>query len=685
LAQDNTIHLLIVHEFEEEAEKILSYLRNSQIAIRPSRCIDEDKLNLILSEKRIDVILAHQKQDELPLQIISQVVNRIGKDIPIVALLDALDEDSILDAYQAGVDDFCTQEIPEQLCKEVSRTYKQLKTRRKIRILEAELNDAEKRCSSLLDNSKDAISYIHDGMHVYVNNAYLDFFECDDIEEMEVTPFLDLVVKSQVQKAKELLKQIASDELPEEELNMVFKTQSGNEVEAIITLNKATVDGEPCVQFLVQPPKRNLEAEKELEEIKNKDLMTGYYNRRYFISDLNDKILAIKGGKEVKNSILYVQLDNVKELGKELGKGKLDLLIADIAAFIKEDLGTEHNYTRYEESTFMIQIAENIEQATLIGEHLNKKVAQHLFSAGDKTQSCSISIAITQIIEQTDSTDEILKILTKELEIAKENGGNQLSVFDPAEEEKKALAANQRWIDAITHGLENHRFFLNYQQVVSLHGEELEHYEILVRLKLENEIIMPDKFIPVAKKYKLQTKIDRHVIKSSINAINFRENNVALFIKVSTFTMSDTSFPAWLANQIKTRGILAERLIFEIPESELVTHSKAIKPILQAVKALNCKITIEKFGSGLNSFTLLKHFPVDYIKIDSIFMEGFAENTENQEKVKALIDQGHSENKIVICEHIEDAATMSILWKYSANFVQGNFLSEASTSMIQPQ
>jgi EAL domain-containing protein (putative c-di-GMP-specific phosphodiesterase class I) len=105
--------------------------------------------------------------------------------------------------------------------------------------------------------------------------------------------------------------------------------------------------------------------------------------------------------------------------------------------------------------------------------------------------------------------------------------------------------------------------------------------------------------------------------------------------------------------------------------------------VIQAIKGLNCRFAIEKFGSGINSFSLLKHYPIDFIKIDSTFMQDFAENDENQKKVKDIIDQAHAQNKMVVCEFIEDATTMSILWKYSANYVQGNFLAPATDKMTQ--
>ena len=683
MTKDQTIHLMIVHKHEEDAERILSILRNAQISVRPSLCLNEANLIEKVSKSKVDIILVQHMQSDLPIATVHQIVKRSGKDIPVVALLEVLDNDSVSEALESGATNICTGNIKEQLCNEIVTIFDNLTTRRKLRQYESDLNDAEKRCASLLDSSKDAIAYIHDGMHVYTNNAYLEFFEYDDAEELEVTPFLNLVTKEQVAETKKLLRDIAVGKLPDEDINMELKTDKGNVLKAIVSLDKARVDGEPCVQFLVQRPKVNLAAEKELQDIKSKDLLTGFYNRSYFTQDLSDKVNEVKSGKSSGYSIMYIQLDNDKTLEKDLGKGNLDLLIADMASFIQEILGTNHVFSRYDDTTFIVSLKGEIEQAIQLAQHLASKISDNLFNAGEKTLSCSISIGLTQIIEKTSSANEVIKILGKQISNAIEKGGNQVSTFDPAEEEKKARAANQKWIDLITNGIEHNQFILHYQPVISLHGDETEHYNCLVRLKDGDKLIMPVEFIGIAKRHGLILDIDKCVIKNAIMAIKSSDKKVALLVKISTDTLSNVSFPVWLAKVLKEHGVSGEYLIFETPESELVSDSKHIKPVINSVKGLNCQFAIEKFGSGLNSFSLLKHYPIDFIKIDSTFMQDFSKNEENQEKVKEIIDNAHAQNKMVICEFVEDAAAMSILWKFAANYVQGNFLAPASEKMSQ--
>ncbi len=681
MAKDQTIHLMIVHQHEEEAERLLSILRNAQISVRPNRCIDEDSLIDALKTTKIDLVLVQHMQSDLPLVTTKEIVNRTGKDIPVIALLQNLDNDSISEAYEDGIINFCCGSIHDHLCSEIVNIHTCLLNRRKLRKYEADLNDIEKRVSTLLDSSKDAIAYIHEGMHVYTNNAYQDFFKYDDPEEMEVTPFLNLVAKEQVAETKKLLRDISKNIIPENDIDMKLKTEAGDIVEATVSFDRATVDGEPCVQFLVQPPKANLEAEKELQDIKTKDMLTGFYNRNYFVKYLSDIINSVKSGKSSSHSLLFIQIDNHNKLEKELGKGNYDLLIADMAPYIKDIIGKDNFYARYDVNSFIIEIKEEIESASQQAKHLIAKVTDHFFSAGERTLSCTISIGLTQIIEKTESGNDVIKILENETEKAFSNGGSEISIFDPAEEEKKSRAANQKWIDIITSGIADNNFILNYQQVISLQGDETEHYETLVRLKSDDGLLMPADFIGVAKKHGLIIEIDKEVIRKAILAIKQSTKDIALFVKMSTDTLSDASFPTWLAQELKSNAIPGDRLIFEVPESELVSHSKHVKPIINAIKGLNCLFAIEKFGSGLNSFTLLKHYPVDFLKIDSTFMQDFAKNDDNQKKVKEIIDKGHAQNKLIICEFIEDATTMSILWKFSANYVQGNFLAPPQESM----
>jgi diguanylate cyclase (GGDEF)-like protein len=680
LASEKSINLLIVHPSEEEAERILSLLRNYQIAVRPTRCIDEESLLGILERKQIDIVLCQQIQQQLPTQTVIDHIKRMGQDLPVIALIDDFDIDQISDAIDAGANSYCSPKLPEHMRHVILRDMKNLHQRRENIRLTQELRQTEKRVNSLLDSSKQAIAYIHDGMHAYTNQSYQELFKYDDFEELEVTPFLNMIAKEDVAKAKKVLRDINKNILPDEQLSFEMITAQGDKFDGLIDVSKATLNGEQCAQFIINLPAVDPEVEKELFEIKNKDLLTKFYNRSYFHELLSDDIDQARS--QPGDCLLMIGVDNEHELEKKLGIGNFDLFIANLAEYLESKFGDDTTYCRYSDALFILKVNTSIEKAEKAAEKISHLITEQIFDAGDTSTNCTVSIAVTQLTQQSQSVNNVIKTLTDLLENTLKKGGNQVAVFDPAEEEKQARAASQAWIDRITGGLENDRFVLHYQPVVNIDGDDSQSYECLVRLKSDDDqLIYPQQFIPVAIKYGFINDIDRRVLSKAIEAIKQADFDVTLFIKVSSESLSDSAFPGWLAEQLKQAGVSGQKLALEIKESELVTHATKMKPIIKAVKALNCKIVVEKFGSGLNSFSILKHFPVDLLKIDSAFMTDLVDNQDTQEKVKTIVQKAHNQGKQVICEFIEDANTMSIMWKMSVNYIQGNFIGEPTESM----
>lgn len=682
MATEKSINLLIIHQSEEEAERILSMLRNYQIAVRPTRCTNEEDLLGILERKPLDLVLCQQLQNDLPCQTVIDHIKRMGIDLPVITLLDNFDPDLITESIEAGATSYCTPKLPDHMKHVITRDVKALKDRRKIIDLALELKNTEKRANLLLDSSKQAIAYIHDGMHVYSNQSYQELFQYDDFEELEVTPFLNMIAKEDLAKAKQTLRDLNKNIMPEEDLEFKLMTSGGEKFDGIVNVSKATINGEACAQFIINIPSADPEVEKELFEIKNKDLLTKFFNRTYFHQLLSESMDAAKN--KAGDSLLMIGIDGADKHEKELGIGNLDLFIVSLAEFLESKLGKDVVYCRYADTTFIIKLKTSIENAEKVAEKLRAIISEQIFSAGSTSVNCTVSISVTQLTPQCESESEVIKTLTDNLDTLQEEGGNLIKVFDPAEEEKQARAASKAWIDRITDGLENDKFVLHFQPVVNIDGDEKEHYEVLIRLKAEdNKLIFPQQFIPVATKYGFINEIDHWVVKKALQTIKDSKRDVMLFVKMSHQTLTDAAFPNMLANALKTIGVTGDKLAFEIRESELVTYATQMKPIIKSIKATHCKIVVEKFGSGLNSFSILKHFPVDLLKVDSSFMQDLGNNTENQDKVKEIVDKAHNQGKQVICEFIEDASTMSIMWKMAVNFVQGNFIAEPSENMEQ--
>ena len=118
----------------------------------------------------------------------------------------------------------------------------------------------------------------------------------------------------------------------------------------------------------------------------------------------------------------------------------------------------------------------------------------------------------------------------------------------------------------------------------------------------------------------------------------------------------------------------ATQLVLQMPEGEGLHPPAAAAGVPATVGALGCRLCLEQFGTGLNSFQMLTHFDPAILKIDRSFIDDLAKNTDSQKKVREIADEARSRGKLTIAEFVSDAASMTVLFSIGVDFVQGNFL-----------
>jgi multidomain signaling protein FimX len=340
---------------------------------------------------------------------------------------------------------------------------------------------------------------------------------------------------------------------------------------------------------------------------------------------------------------------------------------------------------RFGEHTFGVLISDGSAEAVRhLGEVLRKAFDERIFEVGKQSVNANVSIGGTLIGEKTGNAPSVLSYASNALRTAQTEGGNRVNIFDPAAKDKADEEKNRHWLTLVKDALANNGFILFYQPIISLHGAEGEFYEILLRMHGPKGEITPNYFMPVAEQHGLMPGIDRWVIMNAIKALAEREkagHKTTFFVKLTPQSLDDQTLLPWISQQLKNARLRGDALVFEMPESKVVTSLKPARAFVNGLKQLHCGFALEQFGSGLNSFQLLKHVDADYLKIDRSFRAELPKNKENQEKVKELCDQAHHAGKLTVAEFVEDAASMSILFSCGVNFVQGNFLQEPEKVM----
>ena len=676
---DNIIKLLIVNDSVEDAEQVISILRNGGIAVRPARAATEAELEAALEQQVPDLVVTELGRSELTVPQIRELAGAGGRDLALIVGGRAMSEDAIVGAFRDGARAVMLLDSHEHVQMVVRREYEALAMRRSVRRLEASLREAERRCEALLDSSRDPIAFVHEGMHVRANKAYLEMFGFDDFEDVEGMSILDMIAPDDADDFKALLRRLSRGEKPPQRLNLKARRGDGTTFNATMEFSEASYEGEPCQQITFRRQIADAALEQELDALRSKDLVTDLYNRSHMLGEIEQAVAQAANGTQ-DQSLLLVEPDDFKQVLDTVGLGNTDVLLGDLAGLVRRHLGADDVAGRMADHTFGVLLAgRNAEATRQFAETLRNAFGERIFEIGKQSISLTASIGGVLVGEKNANAAGVLDIAHGALRGAQAEGGNRVRLVDPSEQDRAAAETNRRWLETIDEALAHDRFVLYYQPIISLHGAEGDFYEILLRMTGPKGEIPPAQFMPIAERNGRMPAIDRWVIANAIRAVAEREragHRTTFFVKLTPQSLDDPTLLPWIAQQLKNSRQRGDSLVFEMPESKVVTSLKPARAFARGLEQIHCGFALEQFGSGLNSFQLLKHIPAHYLKIDRSFMSELPKNKENQERIKDICEQAHHAGKLTVAEFVEDAASMSILFSCGVNFVQGNFLQE---------
>lgn len=683
--QDAVIRLLLVEDKLEDAEQLISQLRNGGMAIRPQRPESAEDLARMLASHPTDMVLANMQAQYLPLGEVMEAVTATGKDIPVVAASDQLDEKNALAAIAAGARNLALRNRPEHLQFVVRNEFSALQARRGLRHLEASLRETERRCDALIASSRDPIAYIHEGMHIRANEAYLEMFGFEDFDEIEGLTVLDLIASEHADEFKQLLKKLSKGEPPPRQLELKAQRTDGSTFDAVMEFTQATYEGEACLQLVFRQQAIDAEMVKELDALRQRDAVTGLYNRQHFMGEVEDAVAKATDGKGTQ-ALLLVEPDHYENLLDQIGLTLADDLLKAMAERLSSALHEETLCARFGDHTFAVLCqAHDHKRSQAQAEAIRAAFQGHILEIGERSVNVTVSIGGVQIGEKIASLTQVLAKSNQLLQSAASVGGNRIDLFDPAARDRAEEERIQAWVQRIKEALAGDQFVLHYQPVISLTGEEGEHYEVYLRLKGQGgELVPPVTFLDIAEEHGLLGEIDRWVIRNAIAAIAQRQQggkDTRLLVKFTPAALTEGGLETFVAKELALAGVSGEKLILQIPETKVHTHLKTLQAFQQALAKQGCRLGLEQFGTGLNSFQLLSHFDPAILKIDRSFIQDLGKNAEHQKQVRDMVQKARAAGKQTIAEFVSDASTMAVLFSSGVDFVEGHFLAADGPSM----
>ena len=677
--EEKLIRLLIVDEGFHKAEQITSSLRAAGMHVRAEFAEDSEDMCSKLESKPLDLVLFSMDLPDFALSQADHLIRECGRHVALVAMAEKVGTNSIVKAINEGARDLVASDSLEHLIQVINREARNIATWRKAMRLELEYQESEKRCQNLLTNSKDAVAYVHEGMHIYANEVYLELFGNTDFDELEGTPLIDMVDPSQQDQLKTFLRQLGKHENQSNELELQILHSSGEKISATLEFSRASYDGEPCTQILIRSKDDTSELEEQINYLHQHDLVTGLYNRQYLMDALKTGIAeAINGSHQYY--VVYIAIDNFQSIRDLVGISGCDTLTSDVATILRDNTAEGDTVARFGAYAYVClgKLGKRPE-IEAFASRINQLVEQHISEIGNQSISATCSAAIVFIDENSpNNVNEIVSRAEKACEEIQAEGGNGSTTYVPKAGEMTQEEEDSITADLIKDALNHSRIKGLYQPVVGIKAQEGERYASSILLSSEDGFVLePKNYQDAAERTGTAKMLDRwkilHAIKKIVET-GKKGRKIEFLVPLSVDSIRDTGLAQWVSENISKTGINGEQLVFMVGESQAVNQLKAVKTLSTALQQLHCKFGIDEFGTGLNPFQLVKHIKASYVRINHVYMDNLAQNRENQGSITDLAYQAMDLGISTITPGVTDAAVLSVLWSLNVDFVQGDFL-----------
>ena len=390
-----------------------------------------------------------------------------------------------------------------------------------------------------------------------------------------------------------------------------------------------------------------------------------------------------QGPRDLVRAVLPWILDQFKIVNDTCGHSAGDALLGQVGALLKSKVRWRDTLARLGGDEFGILLEScSLDEAMRTAESLREAVRNFKFTWEERTFRLGASIGVVPISPENADVASILSAADSACQAAKEAGRNRVHSFEENDIDLMRRRREMQWAARINNALEEGRFEIFRQTILPLQVPETgAHYELLLRMRDEQgKIVAPYDFITAAERYGITPQIDRWVIENAfrwlVSEADEREKLAMCSINLSGQSLGDDKFLPYVIDQFHRSGLDATKICFEITETAAIASFSQANRFIQALKELGCKFALDDFGTGLSSFGYLKHFPVDFLKIDGSFVKEILHDPIDREMVRSINEIGHLTGKQTIAEFAENLEIINMLRTLGVDYALGYGVSQ---------
>ncbi|MCR4302527.1 MAG: EAL domain-containing protein [Sulfuricaulis sp.] len=711
------LRLLIVDDSPDDTELAVAGLRKAGYMIKNQRVQDLASMQAALDKGAWDVVLSEYTLPHFGAQLALDLVKRAHLDIPFIVVTRNIRDPDLVKIMRSGAHDVVLKGQSARLAPAVERELHMAEERRKYQKMSLALNEVENKNRVIIEGSREAICYCQDGMHIDANKVFLEMFGYQDLSELEGIPFLNLIDKTDHVRFKDGLRKLQSLHPPSPQEFLATK-KDGQHFHAEVAISSIVLNGENCVQFVVIDVSKRKAVENRLQYLNQHDPLTGLYNRHHFTQELTKVLEKVKKDNS-QSALLYLDLNELKEINDTLGHAAGDRLLLKIARLFRDKLGDTALLARFsgDEFTALLHGMSDGQIKEAVASLLST-LKETTFSESGKTFRCDGTIGVVVINKDSESTQAVLNkayqtclgnhpVKPAPIPVAtleKTTPPDDTPLFEmpepanipalkkapipeppvteirrPAVHVTSASAAD--WEARLRTALNKDGFELAYQPIVNLHGDPAEYFEVLLRLAGRNgELIHAGEFMSAAEHLGLLGSIDRWVIHQSIQslaALHREGRQASFFVNLSPTSLREPEIITMLQKEITASRIKPQYMVLEADEPAILENPTDAAMFMQAVKRIGCRFSVDNFGNNLSALHRLRDMPVDFLKIAGSLIRNLSTDALTRTSLKAIIDLAKAMNKQTIAKFVERADDLGVLWNLGFDYVQGNYFQQA--------
>ncbi|WP_369959826.1 putative bifunctional diguanylate cyclase/phosphodiesterase [Pseudomonas benzenivorans] len=674
---ERTQTLLVVDDRSENLEAMQALLEDGDWQLR---CVSsgEAALQCLLSEEvglvLLDVQMPHMDGFEVARLMRGNPRTRFIPIIFISAI--AQTEDAVLQGYATGAVDFMLKPFdPKVLRHKIHSLLDHERNRSELQQLTQQLDSARAFNASVLDNAAEGIMVVgEDGLVRFANPAMAQMLRCS-VAELQ---------------GSALLSHLRSPEVDcEWHSSKFYRNWQQGKTYRVHEASLRTGDGDSIPVALSCSPLPKLQRamvvlaldmsvvrslHTQLESLAVTDPLTGLLNRRGFHKAL-EAALSRSGRSGQRLALLYLDLDGFKRINDSLGHGVGDQLLRRVGEQLKSSLRPYDTLARVggDEFTAVIDGLGHTEDAARVAEKLIEQVSvRHSLNGVDFTIGASVGIACFPECGQ--SVESLLRAADMAMYEAKRAGRQQYRFFLP---EMNGRARSRLMLEeSLRTAIDQDDFVLVYQPQVYLDSGRLRGFEALLRWQHRVAgTVAPSVFIPLLEETRLINRLGDWIFRQGARQFcgmgRPPADELVLSINVSPVQFSMPQLVEDLGRVLDDYQLNPAQLEVEVTESALMQSLENTQEQLRQLRLLGVKIAIDDFGTGYSSLAYLRHFELDTLKIDRLFIANMLDSPRDAAVVSTIIDLGRNLGLEVIAEGVETAAQREWLVEHQCPIMQG--------------